>query len=83
MSKSTIVTFLKSWRGYGVGETAGFEATKAQDLVDAEVAELFKKGRKASNKLESAPNKPSTPPAKAEEKEDLDADPDADPEAKP
>lgn len=49
MSKLTIVTFLKSWRGYAQGETAGFDATKASDLTESGVAELFKKGSKAAS----------------------------------
>lgn len=33
MSK-TIVTFVKSWRGYAAGETAGFDEEVATGLID-------------------------------------------------
>jgi hypothetical protein len=33
MSK-TIVTFVKNWRGYAAGETAGFDETVATGLLD-------------------------------------------------
>lgn len=38
MSKLTPITFAKSWRGYSAGETAGFTAEQAQQLLDAGVA---------------------------------------------
>ena len=33
MSK-TIITFVKNWRGYAAGETAGFDEAVANDLID-------------------------------------------------
>lgn len=61
MSKLTIVTFLKSWRGYALGETAGFEAVRAKDLVDSGVAEILKKGKKGTGgKPAASAGKPST-----------------------
>jgi len=42
MSEKVIITFLKSWRGYGVGETAGFDPAVAKDLVSGGVAEKYK-----------------------------------------
>ncbi|WP_272971045.1 hypothetical protein [Comamonas terrigena] len=33
------VKFLKHWRGYNPGETAGFDAAQAERLVDGKVAE--------------------------------------------
>lgn len=37
--KKTAVTFLKHWRGYNPGETAGFLASEAARLVEGKVAE--------------------------------------------
>lgn len=36
---STIVKFLKSWRGYNAGEIAGFDADTAEALLRGKVAE--------------------------------------------
>lgn len=81
MSKPTIVTFLKSWRGYGVGETAGFEAERAEDLIKSDVAEAYKKGKKSGTGTKSdtsATDKgPSTSPVKdVEESKNTDSDTD-------
>lgn len=48
MSKPTIVKFTKPWNGYGPSELAGFTADKAEQLVEAGVAELVGKGRAAT-----------------------------------
>ena len=85
MSKLTIVTFLKSWRGYAQGETAGFDAVRAKDLVDSGVAELLKKGKKgAGGKPAASAGKPSTASTVTddtqEEQEEEEEDPDADPD---
>lgn len=45
MSKPTIVKFTKPWNGYGPSELAGFPADKAEQLVEAGVAELVGKGK--------------------------------------
>lgn len=52
MSKVS-VKFVKSWRGYGKGEVAGFDEATAQALVDGGVA--------TSNKVKAS----SKPAAKA------------------
>ncbi|MFV3379622.1 hypothetical protein [Pseudomonas sp. NY15354] len=50
MSK-VIVTFEKNWRGYAAGETAGFEASVAQGLIEGGYAiEAGKQGSKKSAK---------------------------------
>lgn len=84
MSKLTIVTFLKSWRGYALGETAGFDAVRAKDLVDSGVAELLKKGKKgAGGKPAASTGKTSTASTVTddtqEEQEEEEENPDADP----
>lgn len=38
MSKQKVVVFLKSWRGYNRGESAGFDASVAEKLISAEIA---------------------------------------------
>lgn len=38
MSKQKVIVFLKSWRGYNRGESAGFDASVAEKLVSAEIA---------------------------------------------
>lgn len=53
MSKPTIVKFTKPWNGYGPSELAGFPADKAEQLVEAGVAELAGKG-KAATRQQSA-----------------------------
>lgn len=42
----TIVTFIKNWRGYAAGETAGFDDATATGLIAGEYAEAAKKGGK-------------------------------------
>ena len=38
MSKQKVIVFLKSWRGYNRGESAGFDASVAEKLISAEIA---------------------------------------------
>ena len=72
MSKPTIVTFLKSWRGYGVGETAGFEAERAEDLIKSDVAEVFKKGKKSGSKPDTSQSGKDSSPSPVKEQGDND-----------
>ncbi|CAH0153548.1 hypothetical protein [Pseudomonas mediterranea] len=41
MNDTKIVTFKKEWRGYAVGEIAGFDADTALALVDAGRAKMY------------------------------------------
>lgn len=45
MSKPSILKFKKSWQGYGPNEVAGFPKEKADQLIEAGVAEAFTKGK--------------------------------------
>lgn len=38
MSKQKVVVFLKSWRGYNRGESAGFDENIVEKLISAEIA---------------------------------------------
>jgi len=53
MSKPTIIKFKKPWQGYGPNEVAGFAKEKADQLIEAGVAEAYAKGKGA----------PAAPPA--------------------
>lgn len=69
MSK-TIVTFEKNWRGYAAGETAGFEPSVAESLVEAGYASeagkpAAKKGKSAAEGAQPAAKK-TEPAAGAE-----------------
>jgi hypothetical protein len=57
MSKPTIVKFTKPWNGYGPSELAGFPAEKAEQLVEAGVAELAGKV-KAGARQQAAQQQP-------------------------
>jgi hypothetical protein len=57
--KPTIITFLTPWRGYSVGETAGFDDDVAQKLIDGGAAEAYsgkKKSTRAASQSTDAPN---------------------------
>lgn len=54
MSKPTIVKFTKSWNGYGPGEVAGFPAEKAEQLVEAGLAEVNGKASPAKSQKAAA-----------------------------
>ena len=41
MSDKKIVTFKKEWRGYAIGETAGFDVEAASALVDSGRAKFY------------------------------------------
>ena len=41
MTDMKIVTFKKEWRGYAIGETAGFDPAAADALIDAGRARLY------------------------------------------
>lgn len=41
MTDMKIVTFKKEWRGYAIGETAGFDPAAADALIDAGLARLY------------------------------------------
>lgn len=58
MSKLTPVTFIKPWRGYSDGETAGFSAEQAQQLIEAGVAS---KPGKQPPAAKTAPAKAAAP----------------------
>lgn len=50
-----IVTFEKNWRGYAAGETAGFESTVADSLIEAGYAsEAGKKAKTGKSNSGSA-----------------------------
>ncbi|WOI43779.1 hypothetical protein [Acidovorax sp. BLS4] len=38
-TEKKVVKFLKGWRGYNAGETAGFDTETADTLIDGDVAE--------------------------------------------
>lgn len=64
MNDTKIVTFKKEWRGYAVGEIAGFDADTALALVEAGRAKMY---------VEKGPADAPTPPqpgAKATKKRD-------------
>lgn len=48
MSKLIPVKFLKPWRGYSAGETAGFSAEQVKALTDSETAVLVTVDAKAA-----------------------------------
>lgn len=51
MSKKTIVTFVKPWRGYGPDEVAGFDKKEADVLLEKGIAQVYS-GKKATAKRE-------------------------------
>lgn len=55
MSKPTIIKFKKPWQGYGPNEVAGFAKEKADQLIEAGVAEAYAKGKGAPASQTSAP----------------------------
>lgn len=55
MSKNTIVTFVKNWRGYAAGETAGFALETANALFEGEYAVKYKEGGEVSGKQSKTP----------------------------
>jgi hypothetical protein len=55
MSKPTIIKFKKPWQGYGPNEVAGFAKEKADQLIEAGVAEAYAKGKGAPAAQTSAP----------------------------
>lgn len=54
MSKPSIIKFKKSWQGYGPNEVAGFPKEKADQLIEAGVAEAFTKGKAATGQQSSS-----------------------------
>lgn len=58
MSKTTIVVFKQSWRGYSTGETAGFDEATADALVKAGKADLGT-GKKAAAGKAASDKKPN------------------------
>lgn len=63
---NTIVTFVKNWRGYAAGETAGFDEVVATGLIDggyaAEVGKEAEKkdvGSKGGQKATANKNSPA------------------------
>ena len=55
MSKPTIIKFKKPWQGYGPNEVAGFAKEKADQLIEAGVAEAYAKGKGAPAAQTAAP----------------------------
>ena len=55
MSKPTIIKFKKPWQGYGPNEVAGFAKEKADQLIEAGVAEAYAKGKGATATQPAAP----------------------------
>lgn len=55
MSKPTIIKFKKPWQGYGPNEVAGFAKEKADQLIEAGVAEAYAKGKGAAATQPAAP----------------------------
>ncbi|PKM14103.1 MAG: hypothetical protein CVV15_00355 [Gammaproteobacteria bacterium HGW-Gammaproteobacteria-5] len=55
MSKPTIIKFKKPWQGYGPNEVAGFAKEKADQLIEAGVAEAYAKGKGAPAAQPAAP----------------------------
>lgn len=53
MTDIKIVTFKKDWRGYAVGETAGFDPAAADALIESGRAKLYVE--KAAEKVGKAP----------------------------
>lgn len=54
MTDMKIVTFKKDWRGYAVGETAGFDPAAADALIESGRAKLYVKNA-AAEKAGKAP----------------------------
>ncbi|WP_166359290.1 hypothetical protein [Pseudomonas akapageensis] len=68
MSDLIIVTFRKEWRGYAIGETAGFDGDAAEVLIESGRATLYaapkpveKTGRASSGRKGAGERVPDAP----------------------
>jgi len=63
MSKLIPIKFLKSWRGYSAGETAGFSAEQVKALIDSETAVLVTVDAKSTQAKPTQATKAAAPVA--------------------
>lgn len=82
MTDMKIVTFRKEWRGYAIGETAGFDPAAAEALIEAGRAKLYVE-KTASEKVVTPPSGKKTGGKKNAAQKPAEQPPEENPEEEP
>jgi hypothetical protein len=82
MTDMKIVTFRKEWRGYAIGETAGFDPAAAEALIEAGRAKLYVE-KTASEKVVTPPTGKKTGGKKNAAQKPAEQPPEENPEEEP